>query len=556
MRSNHLIIVNKCQKHTIPSNLQAKMDTALNRKSAGLVPVFVPPPQLHIAANRLEHLVELNNEVPEVHGSHISIICTLGPACNNVAILEQMIEQGMTLARINMSHGNQDINAEMVKNLRQAARQYSAKVGYDVLIGVGMDTKGPEIRTGKMDPRGATHLPVMEGDKLSLTILPEFAEKGSAEIMFVDYANIVNMVSPGDTIFLDDGYITLSVKEVSGDTVRCNIQEGGVISAYRNVVIASKPIDLPTIGEVDKLDLKFAMEQEMDFVFVSYILDESILGEIRRILGERGKHIKLISKIDNLMALQNFDSILEHTDGVMVMRASLGLVLSPVKVMLAQKMIAAKCRRAWKPVIAATQLLVSMINSSRPKRVEVFDMGNAIMDGMDGLMFAAATATGSFPVECVNIVQRISAQTRSLAWARSYLQDFRLTMSSPTDNRSATLVAIMEAAIQCEATAILVIGARAKTANLLSSFRPHCPIVAVVQSKVAARQCTIYGAVHTIIYKHGSVVDWFEDTDDDRMDAGLEYCRKRTFIDSGKPVLVVIEAKQGYSCTIRVLNTW
>lgn len=532
------------------------MNPASKRKTVSLVPEFIPAPPLHIAASKLEHLVDLNIEVPETHGQSVSLMCTLGPACSTVDILEQMIEHGMTLARLNMSHGTQEIHAQTIKNLRRAARQHSAKVGYDVMIGIAMDTKGPEIRTGKMDPRGATHLPVTEGDKMSLTILPEFAEKGSAQIVFVDYANIVNVVEPEDKIYLDDGYITLVAKEVSGDTIRCRVHEGGIISEYKNVVIGGKVTDLPVISDVDKSDLRFAMDQELDFVLVSYMTDEAILAEIRRILGERGKHIKLISKIDNAMGLKNFDTILEQSDGVMIMRSALGLELGPVKVMLAQKMIAAKCRRAWKPVIAATQLIVSMINAPRPKRVEMFDIGNTIMDGVDGLMFSSATATGSYPIECVQVVRTISVQTRALTWAKSALQEHRLNMPSPTDNRSATLVAIMEAAIQSEATAILVVAPRGRTANLLASFRPHCPIVVVVQSKVAARQCAIHAAVHAIVYKQGSVVDWLADTDDDRVDAALEYCRKRGFVDSGKPVLVACEAKLGFSCTMRIMNLW
>lgn len=515
-----------------------------------------PIPQLHIASSKLEHLIDLNDGVPETHGHGMSLMCSIGPSCSTVEILEEMIEAGMTMARINMSHSTHENCAQLINNIRKAARQHSTKVGYDVFIGIAMDTKGPEIRTGKMDVRGAEHLPVFEGASISLTILPEFAEKCSAEIVFVDYADIVNVVVPDDTIYMDDGYISLIVTEVSGDTVRCVVEEGEIIRTYMNLVIKGKEIDLPTIGEVDKTDIRFAVEQELDFVLVSFMKDETCLAEIRRLLGERGKKIKLVSKIENTLGLRNIDAIIEQSDGVMIMRSSIGLELDAVEVMMAQKSIAAKSRRAWKPVLAATQLLVSMINHDRPKRVELFDIGNTIMDGVDGLMFGMSTATGSYPVECVKTAQRVCKQSRALTWARSTLQDLRLNMICPSDNRSTTLILIMEAAIQSEATCILVIAPRARTANLLSGFRPHCPIVVVVQSNVTARQCSIHAAVHAFAYKHGSIADWIADTDEDRVDAGLDYCRKRGFVDEGKPILVACEAKLGYSCSIRIVSTW
>lgn len=526
------------------------------RKTASLLPAVVPPPPpLHIAPNQLEHLVALNYAVPETPGNAIALICTLGPSCDTIETLTEMIENGMTMARINMSYGTHDSHARDIKTLRRAVRRYAARVGYEVFVGIALDTKGPEIRLGNMDPRGPKHVPVFDGDQLSLTILPELADKGTAHVMYVDYDNIVNIVEPQDKIYLDDGYVTLVVDEVSGDTVKCTVAEGGVLSAYKNVIIADKEIDLPTIGERDKLDLRFAVEQELDFVMVSYMKEETILEEIRRILGERGKHIKLVSKIENGLGLRNFDAILEQSDGVMIMRAGLGIELDAARVMLAQKMIAAKCKRAWKPVIAATQLVVSMINSDRPKMVEVFDIGNTILDGVDGLMLSSATATGSHPVECVKLMRRVSEQTRSLNWARTSLRDLRRNMTRPSDNRSASLVAIMEAAINSEASAIVVVAPRARTANLLASFRPHCPIVVAVQSKVAARQCNIRAAIHSFAYKHGSFVDWSADTDEDRMDAAMEYSRKRGFIHGGKPVLIVYEAKLGYSVSMAILNT-
>lgn len=525
---------------------------------ANLVPIVIPStPLLHIAANQLEHLVDLNNNtIPETRGNSIAMICTLGPSCDNIDVITEMIKNGMTIARINMSYGTHESHASVIKNLRRAVRCYSAKVGYDVFVGIAMDTKGPEIRLGNTDPSGQTHFRVDEGDEMSLTILPEVIDKGSAQMMFVDYDNIVNVVKPHDTIFLDDGYVTLVVKEVSGDTVKCNVVDGGVVSSYKNVIIAHKSIDLPTITKNDKFDLRFALEQELDFVFISYTNDATILNEIRRFLGERGKHINLVAKIENSLGLRNFDSILDQSDGVIIMRAGLGLELDAARVMMAQKMMAAKCRRAWKPVIAATQLVVSMMNSSKPKLVEVFDIGNTIMDGVDGLMLSASTATGSFPVECVKLLQRVSEQTRSLTWARTSLQDLQRNMCSPTDNCSASLIAIMEASIQSEATAIIIVAPRAETANYLASFRPHCPIVVVVQSKVVARQCNIRAAIHAIAYKHGSLVDWSADSDDDRMDVAMNYSRQRGFIQSGKPVLVVYESRFGYSASMSIVNNW
>ena len=330
------------------------------------------------------------------------IVCTLGPATNDVKIMKQLIQNGMDAARINFSHGTYETHAETIAKLKQAREELNAPIP---LI---LDTKGPEIRvkTFKEDK-------VRLEEDATFTLTTREVE-GDENIVSVTYADLPKDVHRGSRILIDDGLIELKVEDITETDVVCKVVNGGVVKSRKGVNLPGVEVNLPSLMEKDIEDLKFGVENGFDIVAASFIRSAEDVLKIRRVLEENGGgQMHIISKIENQQGVENIDKILEASDGIMVARGDLGVEIPPEEVPLVQKILIAKANRIGKPVITATQMLESMVHSPRPTRAEANDVANAIFDGSDAIMLSGETAAGAYPLEAVATMARIALKAES-----------------------------------------------------------------------------------------------------------------------------------------------
>jgi len=500
-------------------------------------------------SSRLQHLASLDIYVDNQVIRKTSIICTIGPKTQTVEMLTELRRAGMNIVRMNFSHGSHQFHQATIDNIRE-----SCDLTPGPPIAIALDTKGPEIRTG--NTINNQEFDLQAGAPITVTTDPAKFDSGNNELIYVDYHNIVKKVKRGDKIFIDDGLISIEVKEVHGQEIKGVLLNGGKISSKKGVNLPNVNVDLPALSEQDRKDLVFGVEQGVDMVFASFIRSGNDIKEIRHVLGEQGRDIAIIAKIENHQGVQHFDEILKEADGVMVARGDLGIEIPPEKVFIAQKMMITRCNLVGKPVICATQMLESMTFNPRPTRAEVSDVANAVMDGADCVMLSGETAKGKYPIEAVTVMHRICHEAEgAILYSPMYTELLNLT-PKPLDPVQSLASAAVSTALGLNATAIIVLTTTGETARLIAKFRPRCPILTVTRSESTSRRVHLFRGCFPL-YIPTSKADeheWQDDVDL-RITEAIELFKVRGFIKSGGYVVAVQgwKAGVGFTNTLRVL---
>ena len=416
------------------------------------------------------------------------IICTLGPSTDKEGILEQLVKEGMNVARFNFSHGSHEEQKGRLDQLKEIRTRLNKP------IAALLDTKGPEIRIRDFAEGKIT---LTEGQEFTLT-----ADEidGNESIVSVTYKDLYKDVKPGNTILIDDGLIGLEVQRIEGHNIVCLVKNGGVVSNKKGVNLPGVEVNMPFISPKDKEDILFGIEQGFDFIAASFTRTAADILEIRKILEENGgKGINIIAKIENQQGVDNITDIIRVADGIMIARGDMGVEIPLEDVPVIQKDIIAQVYNAGKQVITATQMLDSMMKNPRPTRAETTDVANAIYQGTSAIMLSGETAAGKYPVEALQTMVKIACRTEDDV---PYNKMFSVRTKEQTTSVTAAIShATCMTAIDLKAKAIITVTHSGNTSRMVSKYRPGCQIIAGTPDERIWRQLNLVWGVTPLLTK-------------------------------------------------------
>ncbi len=450
------------------------------------------------------------------------IVCTIGPVTASPERIEELIRAGMDVARLNFSHGDHETHRQTIRIIRKKSEEIGK------VIGILQDLGGPKIRLGEL------RVPEVElkvGEKVVLSPMKPFEPSDIP----VDYPYIVEDVAIFDHILLADGLILLKVEAKEKDRVICEVLVGGMIHSHKGLNLPSSSLRVPAFTEKDRQDLSVGLEEEVDFVALSFVRHEKDLEPVRELLVKNPKPPFLIAKIEKPQAIERFKEILDVVDGVMVARGDLGVEMPLEDVPIIQKKIIRISRYAGKPVITATQMLRSMINSPRPTRAEATDVANAILDGTDALMLSEETAIGDYPIEAVRILDRIARATEA------HMQEYSVGDAPVFDNLGMTESAISRSACflaeDLNAASIIAATSSGSTARLVARYRPPTPVLGLTPKPQTLRHLTLsWGVTPVLVTPFSDADEIFELARRWTMEYGLAKPGDRLIVTAGVPV--------------------
>ncbi len=420
------------------------------------------------------------------------IVCTLGPSTDREGVLREMMLAGMNVARFNFSHGSHDehkVRLETLKALREELR---------LPVAAMLDTKGPEVRL-KAFEKGSVQLKT--GQEFTLTTEDIVGDETRCAIT---YAELPQDVKAGDTILLDDGLVRLTVLETTASSIRCRVENDGVMKNKKGVNVPDVSLSMPYMSQRDRDDILFGVQEGFDYIAASFVRSAADVREIRRVLDSQNSNIRIIAKIENQEGISNLAEILAVADGIMVARGDLGVEIDFTEIPAIQKNMIAQCVACGKPVITATQMLDSMIENPRPTRAEITDVANAIYDGTSAIMLSGETAAGKYPVDAVRTMDAIARKTES-NMDRS--RPAKISGKTRLSVTAATAHAACTTAMDIGADAILTVSQRGVTAQMVSRFRPSTTVVALLLDPQVQRQMALYWGVEPITMPQASNTD-------------------------------------------------
>ncbi|MGN1409284.1 MAG: pyruvate kinase [Eubacteriales bacterium] len=454
------------------------------------------------------------------------IVCTLGPASNSEEMIEKMIKEGMNVARLNFSHGTHEEHLKVIERVKEIR----ARLGKPCAI--MLDTKGPEVRLGKFEG-GSAELETGS----SFTLVTEEI-LGNSSRASISYKGLPRQITSGSRILLNDGAIELSVSGTDEGEIQCTVISGGVIKDGKGVNIPNVHLDMPHLSERDKSDLLFGIENDVDFIAASFVRSGDDIIGMRKFVDYNGGHdIKIISKIENLEGIENFDEILRYSDGIMVARGDMGVEVDFERLPGLQKKFIKKCYQAGKMVITATQMLESMIENPTPTRAEISDVANAVFDGTSAVMLSGETAAGKYPLRAVKAMAKIAEQAENDAFAADVFGSISYDIDY-SDVTNALCDAACTTASDIKAKAIITLTTTGKSARRMSKFRPTQPIVAATPEQKTFHQLSLSWGVYPVLaLKQDSMEKLFRHAIDCAKELDLVTAGDLVVISAGVPVL-------------------
>jgi pyruvate kinase len=412
------------------------------------------------------------------------IVATLGPTSSDSETIAKLFEHGVDVARLNFSHGRHEEHAEVLDRIRAASRRLVKAVA------VLQDLQGPKIRTG---PLKAGKVGVLLEAGSEIVIDTEREIVGDEKLVSTTYRHLAEDVRPGDRLLVDDGLLELRVLETDGVRARCEVVEGGVLKEHKGINLPGVTLRAQVMSEKDERDLAFGLAHGIDYVALSFVRSAADIGHCREQMTRMGRVVPIIAKIEKPEAIQNIDGIIAEADGIMLARGDLGVEIQPERVPNLQKEILKKSNAAGKPVIVATQMLESMIEHPRPTRAEASDVANAIWDGADAVMLSAESASGRFPLQAVQMMDRIVREAEQHLQSR--MPPPHDPWSGPGPFNAVIAGAAVRAAHESQAVAIVCFTLGGTTARLLAHYRPQVPIVAFSPDQSIRRRIALHWGV-------------------------------------------------------------
>ncbi len=448
------------------------------------------------------------------------IVCTLGPASAEADVMRQMLLAGMNVARVNFSHGTHEGHGKTIDQFR-AVRDSLRKAA-----AVMLDTKGPEIRTGDFREGKV----VLETGQLFTLTTREL--DGDSTICSITYKMLPSELKKGDTVLIDDGKIRMTVNEINGTDIICTVHNGGAVSNHKGINVPNVRLNMEYLSPVDKSDILYGIEKDVDYIAASFIRKAQDVRDLRAFLDSNGgEKIKIISKIENMEGIENFEEILELSDGIMVARGDMGVEVDFERLPGIQKRVIKRCQQGGKICITATQMLESMISSPVPTRAEITDVANAVFDGTSAVMLSGESAMGAYPVEAVKAMAKIARQAEQDDPRFVPGNDNIWHEMDSSDTTNAVGHAACTLAKDIRAAALLAITSSGYTARRMSKFRPATKILAATPYQKTFHQLAMVWGVHPLMVEHQSNVDVL-------IYCCLEEAKKQELLSAGDKVVI------------------